>query len=64
MYLISAPNRVRPGQTVQVSVNIMSVHAGEVTVRAAIRRDTEQIAAAIDTYYHPTLAVMSLQVVL
>ena len=61
-YLISVPNRVRPGQILNVAVNIFSVHSGAITVRATVRRFEEGIATAVETFSHPTFSMLQLKV--
>ena len=61
-YLIAAPRRVRPDETVQVYVSVMQIPYPKLTVRAAINRNGEEVISAKQTFHPGSTRLMQMKV--
>ena len=61
-YFITAPNRVRPGQVLQVFVSVFELTHPHLIVSAAVRREQHEVCSATKSFLPGSSSLMQMQV--
>ena len=61
-YMIVAPRQIHPNQIYQLSVSITAMYYENINVRASVRRWSEEIAQAYQTFYTIGSQLMQMEV--